>query len=305
MSLEFVVTPENEILCKNFKEGNYKIIEGNNPESNLCYVFFSGNGIYWPNTVDIFRQTIDTDYYEWKKTACSEYIINRVARIILVRDLFKTWYLAGINKEYDSIEKVCFLLQKLTMGYKVVTIGNSAGGYMASIVGAYLNAEHVLNFGGQWTLKDELKEENINKNYFLKKGMKEEDINKWFDILDYVGNTVPIFWFYSYYCENDKIQADYYKKYKKRGNIYDFAINSSAHGYLMLRECNDIIISKETEELLQLHKRYENKVIHMLDMAWSTLPFKRFYKAFWEYVEERHKSIQIIRRFFMRIRRVV
>ena len=80
--------------------------------------------------------------------------------------------------------------------------------------------------------------------------LKEEDINKWFDILDYVGNTVPIFWFYSYYCENDKIQADYYKKYQKRGNIYDFAINSSAHGYLMLRECNDIIISKETEELL-------------------------------------------------------
>lgn len=301
MSLEFAVTPENEMLRKNFEEGNWKIIEGYNPESKLCYIVFSGNGIYWPNTVENFQKTIDIDYYEWKKTVCSEYILNRVARIILVRDLFKTWYIAGINKECDSIEKVCLLLQKLTTGYKVVTIGNSAGGYMASIVGTYLKAEHVLNFGGQWTLEDELKEENINKNYFLKKGMKEENIKKWFNILDYVSDTVPIFWFYSYYCENDKFQADYYKKYNS-DNIYDFAINSSTHGYLMLRECNDIVVSKGTNELIQLHKRYEDKVIDMLEMARSILPFKRFYKAFWEYFEERHKSIRILRMFFMRVK---
>lgn len=67
MSLEFVVTPENAILCKSFKEGNFKIIEGNNQESKLCYIVFSGNGIYWPNTLEIFEQTINTDYYEWKK----------------------------------------------------------------------------------------------------------------------------------------------------------------------------------------------------------------------------------------------
>lgn len=303
MSLEFVVTPENAILCKSFKEGNFKIIEGNNLESKLCYIVFSGNGIYWPNTLEIFEQTINTDYYEWKKTVCSEYILNRVARIILVRDLFKTWYLAGINEECDSIEKVCFLLQELTTGYKVVTVGNSAGGFMASIVGAYLKAEHVLNFGGQWTLKDEL-DENINKNYFLKKGIGDGNINKWFNILDYVSDTVPIFWFYSYYCETDKMQADYYKKYKNNSNIYDFAINSTAHGYLMLHECNDIIISKETDELIQLHDKYENKVVHMLEMAWRILPFKRFYRAFWEYIEEHHKSIRILRMFFIRMQRV-
>lgn len=31
-----------------------------------------------------------------EKTVCSEYILNRVARIIWVRDLFEAWYLAGI-----------------------------------------------------------------------------------------------------------------------------------------------------------------------------------------------------------------
>lgn len=100
----------------------------------LC--FFSGNGLYYPNTISSFCKTVvEQNRYEWWNVGHSEEIVKQAGKIIYVRDVYKQFYVKGINVEINCIDKLCELLKELTMGMRVVTCGNSAGGYIAVIVG--------------------------------------------------------------------------------------------------------------------------------------------------------------------------
>lgn len=53
----FHINENNDLLNEYFEKENYKEIIVN-AEKNLCYIFFSGNGLYYPNTVEEFKKTI-------------------------------------------------------------------------------------------------------------------------------------------------------------------------------------------------------------------------------------------------------
>lgn len=69
---------------------NYKIIDNHGADNKNCLIFFSGNGIYYPNSEEVFDEVIvRNDRYEWENIAKSSLINKNCARIIFVRDVFK------------------------------------------------------------------------------------------------------------------------------------------------------------------------------------------------------------------------
>lgn len=78
---------------------------------------------------------------------------EKAAKQIFVRDIYKNFCIEGINAEFNSHYKVAEKLKMLTQGYKVVTVGSSAGGFMAILFGCLLNAEAIYAFPHRYRWK--------------------------------------------------------------------------------------------------------------------------------------------------------
>lgn len=220
---EFNLDDSNLFLNTVYENDNYKILNG--ICGDICLVFCSGNGVYFPNELEVFKETIICyDRYEWGHVATE--MIYYVKKIIFIRDVRKNFYVTGINHEIDCIDKLIGFLKDECRGYKTITIGNSAGGYLASIIGAQLHAQAVFNFSGQWNLYGY--REVVKDYYYLNKFANSEIHNKYYDISQLVKDSgIPIFYFYSQKNEQDVKQMAYIHNIS---NIYFFAFNSNKHG---------------------------------------------------------------------------
>lgn len=209
----FMLDANNVLLKKQYENGrNYYICD--NGTSGVCYIFCSSNGIYYPNTESEFEKTImEEDRYEWWGVSHSDEILESAGKMIYVRDVYKQYYVKGINGSVDSIEKLCEFLKEHTKDMRIITCGTSSGGYLATIIGIYLKAVCVFNFGGQWSLYEELrvaKENNeLGSSYsFLEQYCNNNIYNQYYDITNLVkNNEVPIMYFYSALEEGDKTQV--------------------------------------------------------------------------------------------------
>lgn len=162
-----------QLLYKYYEEDNYEIVDfdtNHHEKDKLCYIFFSSNGLYRDrNDVDIIKKMHDSNRYEWKFISSNKSILKKATRIIYFRDIYKAFYIHGINKRICSIDKMRELLTKETMGMKVVLAGSSAGAYMALLMGNMLpNTYKVLSLGGVVDL-DDWKDfsEYLSKNIYL------------------------------------------------------------------------------------------------------------------------------------------
>jgi len=159
---------------------NYKIIENSKSTSKHVIIAFSGNGLYYPNEEHILQKKIlEEDYYEWYNILKDE--ISKYKKIIFVRDVRKTWYVDGINKKYNTIEKVFDLLKQVTSEYDEITcVGNSAGGYAAVLFGCLLNAKKIFTISGYIHVNNTIYEDLLNPK--LLQASKNPEKYKWFDI---------------------------------------------------------------------------------------------------------------------------
>ncbi|MGN0157152.1 MAG: hypothetical protein ACI39N_07870 [Lachnospiraceae bacterium] len=300
MERTFSLDGDNEYLAKTYREyDNYKEIVINE-DKKTCYIFFSGNGLYYPNTVEEFEKTvIQNDRYEWIRTTESELFRNHAGKVILVRDIYKSWYQAGININEDSIEKVCRLLEKLMKGYEVITCGNSAGGYMAVIAGVWLNAKVIFNFGGQCSLIKSFKDFSDKNRKFIEEQSKKNE-GKWLDIIEWSIRNLktPIMWFYAGKCPRDIQQIEEFKK-KSEGmeqfkNLKFFSINSDTHGFYLLSGNAEWIICKDIKELVELSEHYKGKLINMRILAIKTMPFHDAVSAIKKDLARCHRSLRFL-----------
>lgn len=95
-------------------------------------------------------------------------------------------------------------LKQNTAGYRVITVGSSAGGYAAVLYGCLLNAEKVFAFNAQFELSSLLpKGEQVNPILIRKKD--DPIVKRFYDIVPYI-NTVPIYYFMSDKSEWDNSQ---------------------------------------------------------------------------------------------------
>ncbi len=110
-------------LLTAYSEDNYKVVDLSG-KSKTCIIFFSSNGLYYPNEVKTLKkEIINNDYYEWLNVSKSVRIQRYAKRIIYVRDIYKQWYVVGINCRYNTIEKTTELLEYLSDGYEIITVG--------------------------------------------------------------------------------------------------------------------------------------------------------------------------------------
>lgn len=241
-----------EILNFYSSNDNYEMYDLNR-DSNTCYIYFSSNGIYYPNTKEAFENSIvESNRFDWKRN-----IVRSSNRVLFVRDVLKTWYLKGINSNISSIEKLLELLQKETRGLKVTCVGSSAGGYAATLFACLLNAERAFNFSGQFSLWHGLNDEDKRLEMpFLTSHIENKSINKFFSLRSYLENSnVPIFYFYPAHCPLDYPQME---TVCDLDMVYRFPFNSAEHA----KTCYPInfldLFSKSNLELISLSLKISN-----------------------------------------------
>lgn len=166
--------------------------ETSNGHKPYCILYFSSNDIYYPNTSDSFySQLVKKNRFEWYGTR-----IQKGAKHIFLRDIKKQWYLSGINAKTNTIEKLFDFLKMETKGYRVITVGSSAGGYAAVLFGSLLGSETVFTFNGQFLLSDLLSNSSEHIDPIIFREKENPEINKYYSLRPYIKNS-RILYFYS------------------------------------------------------------------------------------------------------------
>ena len=145
----YVFQVDSQIVREKYdQDPNYLIEYDEEKDNNICAVYFSSNDIYFPNTEEIFRKRIvEKNFFEWYKCR-----IDKAHKHIFIRDIFKQWYLKGINKKINTPIRLKEFLEKEINGYQTVMVGSSAGGYAAILYGSWLNANKVIAFNPQFEI---------------------------------------------------------------------------------------------------------------------------------------------------------
>jgi hypothetical protein len=223
---------------------NFLIINENKHTSTvpICAVYFSSNFLYFPNNEFCFKSNIiEKDRYEWwnlRYPAASKHIF--------IRDIYKQWYLHGINDKINSIEKLQYLLSKELVGYNSVFIGSSAGGFAAVLLGSLLNVERIFAFNSQFYLSDLLNTSNSKVDPLVFREQNNMAICKYYKLNSFIKNPGNVYYFLSNKSEWDVRQYDSVKNI----GMNVISINTSVHGMPLLKN-NLIELFKLTDLTLQ------------------------------------------------------
>jgi hypothetical protein len=251
----FTLTFDNPYISEDYADGNIKIIDLQN-KSNKCLVFCSGNGLYFPNIVEEYTHKIRMrNRYEWENIAKNKIIQNNVSKIIFIRDIFKQWYVTGINDKINSIEKLAKYLEDETNGYEITIIGNSAGGYIAVLLGALIRADIIITVCGQYNLWD-----LVDKNPLLKQHKDEMQYSKYYDIRNFIKAETNILYFVPIKSKEDIPQ---YESVKDNKNIKTFRFNSKKHGLAEICGINyPYLLTYNKKKIEALYLKNKTKIIN-------------------------------------------
>lgn len=216
------------------------------PEKMHCAIYFSSHNIYYPNTCETFNtRIIEQDAFEWRKLK-----IQGVYKHIFVRDIFKQWYLAGINDAIDTPEKLLALLQEHTQGYRVTTVGSSAGGYAAILYGVQLGAKRVLAFNAQFEINSLLQTSRASIDPLVFR-LHDQPVSKYFDLRNFIDDRIAIFYFFSTKSRWDRQQHDHIADLP---GIYRIGFATAHHGIPFLKNNLKRVLGMDNEELIGLSK---------------------------------------------------
>lgn len=253
----YVFQTDSEIVNKVYQEqDNYLIEFDEKGEKDWCAVYFCSNDIYYPNSEEIFRKRIiEKNFFEWYHSR-----INKASKHIFIRDIFKQWYLAGINKNINTPERLIDFLKKETEGYKAITIGSSAGGYAAILYGSFINTQYTLTFNPQFEIQSLLKSssEAIDPLVFR---IKDERI-KYFNITNFINKETKIFYFFSNKSRWDIEQNKILKK--DIHNIFKLEFSSRHHGIPFLKVALPVIINSNDFLLEKESYRVHNPIMYTI-----------------------------------------
>lgn len=254
---------DNELLSEWYNKDN--ILVKDVGKGDKCYIFFSSNDIYYPNTVEEFNERIvKRDRYEWTNMASSPEIMANAGRMIFVRDLYKQWYITGVSSLIDSHEKLLEKLRELAGSYRVITIGSSAGGYIAALAGIKLNAEACFDFSGQVVLN------KLEHDFCVRmKGCEPEDI-EYYDLKPEIEKSdCHIYYFYPAYNTGD---TEIFRSIEEFNNVYGFGFNQKNHAATMMAGNMRFIVCRDRNYMTGLYERYKGKIINNITFFFRTAP---------------------------------
>ena len=238
---------KNVIVDREYKKDNYYLINTFSP-TKKAIVFFSSNGIYFPNTEDTFIKVMNSKNhgYEWTNIARNKKIRKTFEKIMFVRDIYKQWYVTGINKRYDTIDKVVELIRQELSGFSITTCGVSSGGYMAVIIGSLVGAERIVCSSGQFDL---LLEDNPGP--IVEENRMNAAKVKYYDLRPYIEKK-PIIYLYPAESQQD---IDQYNLVKDKID-WIFAVQGKVHGSVIDAICYPALLTMPEGKIVKLANKY-------------------------------------------------
>ncbi len=241
----FVFQTDSDIARAAYQSADGYLIEydeSNNKEH--CAIYFSSNEIYYPNDEGTFRRSIlEQNKFEWFGTR-----VPYAHKHIFLRDIQKQWYLTGINSGIDTPDKLLAFLKAETEGYKVTTLGSSAGGFAAVLFGSLLRARLMLSFNGQFQVHSLLNTSSESINPILFRYKRANKLFEYFDTKSFITEGDNIFYFYSNGSGWDCEQREHIRD--KGVNIIEFA--TSHHGIPFPKCSLPAILKMPKEEMMDL-----------------------------------------------------
>lgn len=221
----------DELIWEQYRKDNYLVEVDETTVDDRCCIYFSGNGLCFPETEQNFVQTIvQNNSYEWYKRR-----IEGVKKSIFVRDILKNFYVLGISERHNTLDKLCGLLKQESKGYRIITVGSSAGGYAAAICGLLLMAETVFDFSGQISLWNYF---DFRNKKFLQKYRGDEKYCRYYDLYPFLqkNSSTVIVYVWAALSKEDKTQFDIIKDLDNK-YFKPIAIRVHRHGMPIFPEC--------------------------------------------------------------------
>lgn len=247
-----------EIYEKAYSLSNYKIEIDETIKTNICALYVSSSGIYYPNNEDALRECIlQKDTFEWYATR-----FKKAKKHIFIRDVAKQFYITGINKELDTVDKTVSFLRAEVKGYDLYVIGSSAGGYMASILAEKLKAKLLVCFSAYFNL-------NIVDHdvwFYISKYANDERRNQYYNISEMITNyTGLMLYFYPSELKDDVAQS---KQICSNDHLFKIPIKSKIHGVPISINATKLLMSyteREIRDNLSMICRMANKTQRKID----------------------------------------
>ncbi|WP_209402383.1 hypothetical protein [Pseudozobellia sp. WGM2] len=256
----YVFQVDSEIVQEVYQHrDNYKIVfDKHASERSTVAIYFSSNDIYYPNEELVFKQRIvEKDAFEWYGTR-----IKNAYKHIFIRDVFKQWYLKGINKELDSIEKVASFLRKETQGCHIVALGSSSGGFAAVLFGSLLGAKKIVSFNGQFEVHSLLKTSKPSTDPILFRN-KDTALAKQYDIKPLINPESNIYYFYSNASPWDITQREHVSDLN---TLQVIEFKTGHHGIPFLKRALPKVINLSDDRLKELSQRTQQPVWFSIKM---------------------------------------
>ena len=265
--MKYSFQTDSDIVKQYRKEDANYIIEVNENTSNknLCVIYFTSNALYYPNNTQSFKHSvIERNYYEWRlKVPIS------AKRQIFVRDIYKQWYLNGINNQISSPASLLKLLKQESEGYNIITVGSSAGGYAAILYGSQLGAERIYAFNPQFEINSLLETSNEETNPLLFRNIHNINLRQYYDIIPAIKHSQI------YYFISEKSNWDYNQMLHLGNNnqVCTIKFKTSHHGVPFPRIALKNVMSTSDAKLLTLDKKSFNPILFSIKFVgiWSTL----------------------------------
>jgi hypothetical protein len=226
---------------------NYRILTNEKVRDKTAIIFFSSNGLYYPNTDETAQKALfEKNRFEWTRIAP-----RNVRKLIFVRDVYKTWYFKGLNRKINSIEDMVVFLKSELQGYSVQLAGVSSGGYAAVLFGGLLDASRAFSFAGQFSLTHWLETlEGIELNPYLYEKRLQHEYHQYYDLRAFLNNIqMPVFYFYPNKSQMDTFQRSLVNEVK---TVYAVGVQSAEHNAPLLAPCLRDIFSLSSVKLQRL-----------------------------------------------------
>lgn len=153
--------------------------------------------------------------------------IDLPASKVFVRDPYQAWYQLGISLKINNINALAKHLQELTAlskAKKVITIGNSAGGYAALLFGCLLKADTILAFCPQTFIGEEW------DNRYSKQVLKSIRDKSFFDLLPLIYSNTYSSNIDIYACHNHPLDFAHAKRLSGLPNVNLHFFDKGGHG---------------------------------------------------------------------------
>lgn len=283
MKDNYVFQVDSEVVNSVYANHDNYLIDSSSDKvgekKKYCAIYFSSNSIYYPNTdAEFNRSIINKNRFEWYGTR-----IEKASKHIFLRDVFKQWYLKGINAKINHPDALLGFLKQETKGFDIITLGSSSGGFAAVYYGQLLGAETTYSFNGQFEVDSLLTKSSKEVDPILFRNQKDTNLRTYYNIAKYVEDPSRIFYFRSNKSKWDIEQYDYIKDL----GVNTFSFNTSRHGMPFVTTALPKVLNMDLDQI----KKFRNKPMNPLVFSFKVAGFKQTMKAIWAAVRKLLKKI--------------